>query len=401
MTSVCAATKPRVVVLADDLTGAAGTAAMFADRGAACGVALGLGAAAARGPAPAPDVLAIDLGTRDRPAPDPLCIHEAVSGAFTTGAGLVAKRLDSTLRGHVRAEIAAALEAAPPGAIALVSPAFPALGRTVRDGRLYVHRQPDVDVMAAMGQGVALGRLDLATVRRGPVATSSALSSLVAAGVRVIICDAERDDDLRVLAAGTADLPVLPCDPGPLTLALAGARGLLPERRGEPPTLPAVQAPVLAVFGSRTPLTRRQVAHAEQAGLLSLVPVRGRPVLDARAVAGVLSRERRVAALLPAFAPCAEQEAAQALARAAVVALRQARAGGLYLTGGHTARTVLDALGVSRLTVLGSVLPLAARSVATSGSHAGLAVVTKGGLVGGEDAASRCLRALGVDGAAP
>lgn len=67
---------------------------------------------------------------------------------------------------------------------------------------------------------------------------------------------------------------------------------------------------------------------------------------------------------------------------------------GLYLSGGATARAVLDRLGATAILVEGEVLPLAARGRLLDGPHAGLTVVTKGGLIGGPDAVTRCIAAL-------
>src|ERR1035438_5294250 len=57
-------------------------------------------------------------------------------------ARIVYKKIDSTLRGNAEVEIAAALEAyresGHPEAVSVIAPAFPAMGRAIRNGRLYV-----------------------------------------------------------------------------------------------------------------------------------------------------------------------------------------------------------------------------------------------------------------------
>ena len=58
-----------------------------------------------------------------------------------SGGRLLYKKIDSTLRGPVAAELAA-LTSALPGSRVLFLPANPAVGRTVRDGSLLVHGVP-------------------------------------------------------------------------------------------------------------------------------------------------------------------------------------------------------------------------------------------------------------------
>jgi D-threonate/D-erythronate kinase len=57
------------------------------------------------------------------------------------GARLILKKIDSTLRGNVNAEIAAAMEAFQ-CATAVVTPAFPDMGRTVLRGHLHINGVP-------------------------------------------------------------------------------------------------------------------------------------------------------------------------------------------------------------------------------------------------------------------
>jgi len=77
------------------------------------------------------------------------------------------------------------------------------------------------------------------------------------------------------------------------------------------------------------------------------------------------------------------------------------RLAGLFLTGGAVARAVLERLGAHGIWVEGEVLPLAALGRLADGPFAGLAVVTKGGMVGGDDALVRCLAALRAAAAIP
>ena len=121
-----------VAILADDLTGAADCGIAFASAGLPTFVAF------ADAPAPAAaQVLAIDTDSRrmaEREAVERA--RSAALRAHRDGARAVYKKIDSTLRGHVGAEIAATLRAESEvgrgRTIVLLSPAFPGAGRTMR-----------------------------------------------------------------------------------------------------------------------------------------------------------------------------------------------------------------------------------------------------------------------------
>src|SRR6266540_3976925 len=99
---------PLVGILSDDLTGANAVAAMFAARGVRAGTLLGVpppGVAL-----PNARVLVIDTDTRD--AAPPAAYQSARGGAVwlrDAGTRLIAKRIDSTLRGPIGAEVAAVM----------------------------------------------------------------------------------------------------------------------------------------------------------------------------------------------------------------------------------------------------------------------------------------------------
>src|SRR5919206_4013026 len=95
-------------VIADDLTGAADCGIAFAAAGLPTFVAVGVA------PAPASaQVVAVDTDTRRGGAADAAeRTRAAAAQAVAQGARVLYKKIDSTLRGHVGAEIAAAARAA-------------------------------------------------------------------------------------------------------------------------------------------------------------------------------------------------------------------------------------------------------------------------------------------------
>lgn len=130
----------RLRIVADDLTGALDTAVGFVG---ACGPVL-----VCRGePTPVPAACAaIDIGTRDLPV---AALGPVLAGSATwfDGAGLCFKKIDSLLRGHWAAELAALVAARPFDRI-VVAPAFVQQGRLTLGGRLVI-REPRGELMPA------------------------------------------------------------------------------------------------------------------------------------------------------------------------------------------------------------------------------------------------------------
>src|SRR5699024_1558114 len=88
---------------------------------------------------PRADIVVLNTESRAKePDESAQCVKEAI---LTHPASLIYKKIDSTLRGNIGAEIEAALTAS--GAkLAIVVPAIPAAGRVTRDGQCYVNHIP-------------------------------------------------------------------------------------------------------------------------------------------------------------------------------------------------------------------------------------------------------------------
>jgi D-threonate/D-erythronate kinase len=125
-----------LLILADDLTGAADTATQFAQAGVACAVALGETVPPLH---PSISVCAIDTETRHLPPIDAFRkIVSIVKKGRAAGINRFYKKIDSTFRGNVGAELEALLQAAAAHQLLLV-PAYPKGGRITRDGCQYVY----------------------------------------------------------------------------------------------------------------------------------------------------------------------------------------------------------------------------------------------------------------------
>ena len=213
-----------MVIVADDLTGACDAAAPFAARGARCVVRLGVSPCVSN-----VDVVAFSTESRDIDEAEIRSRMEAVAYAAGRG-GMVFKKIDSTLRGNVRAEILAAM-AAFGLRTAVITPAFPDMGRTVRDGYLHVDR----------------------------------LKSVTQIGLMML--DAAENEDLDRIVAENLHEPVLWA--GSAGLASALARKLYGELQLL--SAPAIDGPLVFCIGSDHPATVAQQRELTGARILKIV----------------------------------------------------------------------------------------------------------------------------------
>jgi 4-hydroxythreonine-4-phosphate dehydrogenase len=183
-----------------------------------------------------------------------------------------------------------------------------------------------------------------------------------------VICDATTDADLDALAAAALARP---------DVALAGSGGFAaaigrmvagcePERavaaRPAPPS-------VLVVVGSAAEIAARQVEQLLAAGACELrLPLTGRAILTPG-----------VTVLRPSADATDPRAVVAALAKAVVDLDPGPDGADLVLTGGETARRVLDELGITELEPLAQIGHGAVRSRTADGRH----VVTRPGSFGG------------------
>jgi 4-hydroxythreonine-4-phosphate dehydrogenase len=406
-----------LLVIADDLAGAADCAAACAGRGLEAVVMLH------DAELPRAQVVVMDADTRCRSAEEAAAEMKRLTLRHGGPERLIFKKVDSTLRGHVAAELAAMLDARRQTMrerpVAVFAPAFPAHGRTVVGGELLVHgvtlAQTDV---WAREKGVATASIEamlaraglrsalvgLETVRTESVKTGE-LERAMASAARsadVVICDAETDEDLARIAAASM-MPgrgTVWVGSAGLAQHLPGAAGWRAEVAAAAPDL--ALGPTLFVVGSVSRVSREQAER-----LAALPEVRTVRVPTATLLAGVQSWVKQEQAVERALANgfdvlvmpeddvilnCEEgMSIAGALGR--FVSLGAERAGALVATGGETARAVLDGWGIARLRLRGEVETGVAFSIADNWRRA-LPVVTKAGGFGGPDVLLDCRRFL-------
>jgi len=366
---------PRLLILADDLTGAADTAGQFA--------AAGLATLVCFSPAAATSAEVLSLSTHSRhlsPKDAAQAQRRALAGLGGIGTWIY-KKIDSTLRGQPAVELWAVMDTLGIER-ALVAPAFPSQGRTTVGGRQLVEGQPleqtafggNSDLLQVFAAaGPLVGHLDLEAVRGEGLA-----ELLTAEGIHV--ADAAGDEDLRSLARAAAAAGVrLLCGSAGLARALRES-GLLGEGMGSPALSAAPAGPALVVAGSRHSRTAEQVLELGSTG--ALVLGLGERVVEQ--AAAVLGEGRNVVLGTMGLAPGDPEEVAACLARTTGEILCRSRAGGLVLTGGDIALAVCAVLGGTGLWLRGEVEAGIPWGLLSGGAWEGMRVVTKAGGFGGD-----------------
>ncbi|MFC8259399.1 four-carbon acid sugar kinase family protein [Streptomyces sp. NPDC057291] len=386
---------PYVVALADDLSGAAETACALGGP-----VRLSLNAADVAEIAAAHD-LVVDLDTRHLSSAEAAyAVRAALRAAQAGPPRLLYKKVDSQLRGHLAAEAAAYAE----GATAVViAPALPVARRTVTGGVVHVNGVPlhrtdgwraerasAPRSLAEALSGLPVRTVPLDVVRSEPAALAAEFRRISASGAHPAP-DAETDADLDAVAAATLRL-----GPGFRLLGsggLAAALGrtlLRPAAATRPPTPARDCTPLLFVVGTAEPGAVAQIAHLTALGAHH---VRLDPT-DLAAGTVRLPRTAAAAALtvLSIDGSAGPRPGAGRALSTALGALAAAHPGrpDLVLTGGETARTTLDALGIGELEPLGEIHHGAVHSRTPDGRH----VVTRPGSHGAEDSLLRITVAL-------
>ncbi|HEX4757625.1 MAG TPA: four-carbon acid sugar kinase family protein [Terracidiphilus sp.] len=409
----------RIFILADDLSGAA-------DCGVAC-VSSGLKTVVALDDDAADldaEVLSLDADTRciDANAASTKVRH--LMRKYAANQDLILfKKIDSTLRGNVAGELAAALEAlrgVHPGAVAVMAPAFPAIGRTTVGGTQMAYGSPLNELEIWRHQGIP-GRayipeilkaadlkcplLQLSAVRSGHSALSQQLNSS-AAKADVLVCDAETDADLYEIAVASMHLQrkVLWVGSAGLAYQLPRAAGITSPTKVETISLSPCARPLLFVIGSLSRKSIEQVCaltSSSQTLRIAVPPdvlLAGEESAHWHDIARRLGSEIRMGrdvVLSPEPEPQLDlaQRPLLATALACMATSVNDEIGALIASGGETARAVLQSFGVTRLRLLGEIergIPISV----TENWRRQLPVITKAGDFGGPDALLKCSQFL-------
>ncbi|MBP1153326.1 MULTISPECIES: four-carbon acid sugar kinase family protein [unclassified Paenibacillus] len=261
----------KLAMIADDLTGANDSGVQLARYGLNTSVLF------------EPDVTAIhqeavviDTDSRWLPRSQAYDKVKEVSQVLKSGSfDVIYKKVDSTLRGNLGAEIDALYEVFRPDFV-VIAPAYPKNGRKTIDGYHYLHEKPLSEteiakdpktpvrdsfipsiIQSQSEQPIALVTYE--ELRSGLEAVQAKLIQCQEDGIRYVVFDAEEEEDLRRIVQTMARIGRSVCWVGS-----AGLANYLPEIYGLQTKeieldIQRDQKPVLLVVGSVSPTTRKQL----------------------------------------------------------------------------------------------------------------------------------------------
>lgn len=330
---------------------------------------------------------------------------------------------DSTPQGNI-GPVLDALTSALGASRAVVCPAFPATGRSIYKGHLFVNdtllsesgmerhpltpmTDPDLRRWLARQTAERVGHVDYRAVVQGPAAIIAAMDAAVARGERYLVVDAIQDDDLIAIGAAAAGDVLLSGGSG-IALGLPAnfrQAGLIGAQRSE---WTGAEGPSAALCGSCSTMSRRQIAEhearfparevdvdavvtgtADPGGYADWVMAgqghAGPPLVyssvDPEAVAAVQrrhGRERAAAAVETFFAELARTLVAKGVTR-------------LVSAGGETSGAVVSALDIPSFEI-GPEIDPGVPALRAGGS--GIALALKSGNFGAPDFFAKAARVL-------
>ncbi len=408
-------TMEKVIVIADDLTGAGDAGLQFRKRGLSTIVLTDLERFDEE--YQRFEVICLDAATRYEPPKRAVKKLGQIASLLKKKKAprLIFKKIDSALRGHVALEVDYLL-----GPLqfpyALVAPSFPLLNRITVEGVHMVGGRPVAEsefgrelppslkesslpslIKAETSRIVT--HIFLERVRLGDRALAQAIDTVVHEGATVITFDAATNEDLRTISRAALGKPIPPL--------LVGSAGLA-DRVAE--TLAAILGArvrgSLVLAGSLSSATRTQVEYAARQGayhamvnanlVQQAVTAKGNHSPFYQDLVTRLGRGQSVIVTTYGLQQPGDDAALKLIYRFLGKLTRDILeepnlVSGLILTGGEMAFQILQVLEASGLRLESEVEPAIPFGRLIGGEFEGLPVITKAGSFGGEETLWHCL----------
>jgi D-threonate/D-erythronate kinase len=356
------------LVIADDLTGALEAGALYAAAGLKSSVHI-----TRRLPGPGgADAIVLDIETRHTDSDRAAAIMTGVLGeARGQGLSYIYVKFDSTLRGPIAAQIQAVFTVWPERSVIFV-PAYPRVGRIVRNGLLYVN-------------GTPLAETAFAHDPHDPVRSSLVAAKLNAPLSGLIMPDVESQTALKRIAADIAARRD--------SYICAGSAGLLEE-------LIRIDSGVLARSGLIVNGSLNAVSHDQCQAAKSELDVinldsdaRDREIQE-RIERSIQTHQWAVLSTSPAVSDA--QAIVERLACIAAAAISRTTIDSVTVFGGDTGAHLLAKLGVKTIHPIRELLPgIPVSRIEAAGRK--LLLATKAGGFGDIDVIRQIRSALGAE----
>ena len=420
---------PLLGCIADDFTGATDLASMLVGRGMRAVQLIGVPGA----DDPVPEVDAVIVALKSRTAPAAAAVADSLAAlAWLQRAGCeqiffkYCSTFDSTDQGNI-GPVADALVAKLGCGFALACPAFPANGRSVFQGHLFVGGQllnesgmenhpltpmRDANLVRVLSRQTegTVGLVPFVTVERGAAAIRAAMTALKEQGRRYAIVDALTDAHLLAIGAAAQGHALVTGGSG-VAIGLPAnfrAGGRLPVR-DDPGALPAVAGAAAVLAGSCSRATLFQIGSArdhlpvleldalatpDAAALTrqALEWARGR-LGEVPVVIAASATPDRVAALQERLGREAAGELVETALAGIAAGLVDAGVRRLVVAGGETSGAVVTRLGVRRLRIGAEIDPGVPWTYA-EGAGPPMLMALKSGNFGGRDFLTRAFAVL-------
>lgn len=420
-----------VGIVADDLTGANTNCSLFAPlQGISAITVFGEGIKD-RQIIEQHNVVAISTNSRALPVKQAKKIVSRACQALADKR-LLSKRVDSTLRGNIGAEIAATLSVRE-NHVAIVVAAYPVSGRITRNGILYINDIPVAETAA--GQDVKMPVTDSGVANIICQQFDTPIFSVNfahldggAEGIfnylkdnyqdqKVVVFDAITDRHLEDIAQATYRFfkqRIIPVDPGPYTYHLAQAIA-------QDPSVEQKKQNYLIAIGSVSATTLKQIAalKASRKCFLAkidcrqlMASIKARKAEEQRVIEEIAAHlDYQVFGLVSAESQqdliplsdiaknhlCTVDEVSTIINQSiasivcSLLSRFKQRIYGLYTSGGDISEAICQQANISALQVNGAVLPQVLSSQIIGGPYHGVQMVSKGGLIGNQDVITHCL----------
>lgn len=360
------------MLIADDLTGACDAGAKFAKAGFRSMYVVN----SAQAFSCDTEVLCVSTESRSSsPGESARRVAETSRHLNKVSTNLIIKKIDSLLRGNIVPEVESARQSFAMQT-AILTPAFPSLGRTVSGGWLNVFGSPDrsVHIPALFREQ---GARDVAWLPRFRELDllRKALAECLRNGNHIIVADAECPQDLALLVEAGTEL-----HEGPLWVGSAGLVGALAEHIAGKRQIQRMKArcsmegrSVVLFIGSNEEMTISQLAYLLQRRVVEKV----------RPSTCDLSRSRQALLAGHHLLVLLEREThTERDVQSFFAALDRNQLGGLILSGGDTATVVCRALRTSAISLCGEIAEGIPWGIAVGGLAGGITVSTKSGAFG-------------------
>jgi len=404
----------QIVIIADDLSGAADCASAFVKAGLETLVVIDRDAQQDSDNGAA-QVISIDADSRRLTEIEAAKIHLDIFQRYCSPEQLLYKKIDSTLRGNFIAELKSIIDQA---GLAIVAPAFPQAGRFTRKGHQFLKDTPleETDIWQGEGisgsahipsmlesHGISTASISLGDIRDGEQRLQEVFEALASSGVQTIVCDAETDDDLQAITRASISLSCPRFWVGSAGLAShlpAAAKMAVKPFEVAPIT---IKGSILTVVGSLSSASRTQAEYLFSASQLERIAIRASVLREGQAhpdwqvlrdtLAMLLQKSRDTLLVISTEKPANMDEGLRLCqSLALLVAPFTEQIGAVISTGGETARAILSAMGSKGLRIIGEIESGVPISVTTGIKP--IPVITKAGAFGSRETLFLCYETL-------